>query len=323
MNPTRYSLIVGLFVFVGLGLIAGLILLFQRNINLAPTYTLLLKAPNVGLVIPNATVRMAGVPVGFVDRIELAPDGRSVNLYLEIFRKYAIHTDAQFLIEQVGFLGDQFVAIAPRSNSGRLLKEGDVVEADEPFNLQELARSAVGLIRRVDETVQKLNDAVSRVDQHLFSERTLTNLATTVENFRRVSERAFSAVENFDTVVQTNIPTIGLAMSNLVIFTQELNYVADDVRSIVSTNRDEISQSIQNLRSASEGMNTLITDAQAGRGLAGFLLREEDVKTQASLLLNNLTTLSSNLNKYGLLYKPKRERAPLANPPLYPGRTPF
>jgi hypothetical protein len=40
---------------------------------------------------------------------------------------------------------------------------------------------------------------------------------------------------------------------------------------------------------------------------------------QISLLVSNLTTLSSNLNKYGLLYKPKTVKKPTSDL-LYPGK---
>ena len=47
-----------------------------------------------------------------------------------------------------------------------------------------------------------------------------------------------------------------------------------------------------------------LADVEAGKGLAGGLLRDESLKTDMKSLMSNLTMLSSNLNKYGLLYKP-------------------
>ena len=75
---------------------------------------------------------------------------------------------------------------------------------------------------------------------------------------------------------------------------------------------------------ARRGDETLaMVDLQGGKGLAGFLLRDEQTKGQMAVLLTNLVTLSSNLNKYGLLYKPKPPRSRSASPdPQLGGRKP-
>ena len=44
-----------------------------------------------------------------------------------------------------GFLGDQYVAVTPVKNEGPVYASGDHAPAEEPFNLQEVARSAAGL----------------------------------------------------------------------------------------------------------------------------------------------------------------------------------
>jgi len=49
--------------------------------------------------------------------------------------------------------------------------------------------SAAGFIQRVDQTAEKLNDAISTCAMVL-NEQTLTNLSTAVVNMRVVSERA-------------------------------------------------------------------------------------------------------------------------------------
>ena len=51
--------------------------------------------------------------VGTVSGMQLAPDGKSVTIILRIYQDYQIHKDARFVIEQSGFLGDQYVAIMP------------------------------------------------------------------------------------------------------------------------------------------------------------------------------------------------------------------
>ena len=62
---------------------------------------------------------LAGVQVGSVSDIQLAEDGKSVTIILKIYKDYKIYHDARFVIEQSGFLGDQYVAIIPTANRRR------------------------------------------------------------------------------------------------------------------------------------------------------------------------------------------------------------
>src|SRR5215213_9372823 len=158
MSKTRLEWRVGLFVFIGLVVLGALLLQFSKGTTFfRPTYNLLLRAANVGGLKVKSSVFMAGVQVGTVSDIKLGPQGTNVTITLKIYKQFEIHTDARFLIEQAGFLGDQYVAILPTKNQGDIFHDNDTTEAEAPFNLQEVARSAGGFLQRVDETAKKLN----------------------------------------------------------------------------------------------------------------------------------------------------------------------
>src|SRR5690606_10269583 len=110
------------------------------------TYTLYVTASDVGGLKPNASVLMSGVQVGTVEGIALNPSGTNVTITLSIYRDYVIRDDAEFQIKQSGFLGDNFVSINPLQNRGKELGDHGRATALEPFNLQEVARSAAGFV---------------------------------------------------------------------------------------------------------------------------------------------------------------------------------
>ena len=122
MDKSRLEWKVGLFVFVGLVLLAVLLLQFSKGLTFFHPH---LRHPahtpsSVGGLKTRAQVLMSGVQVGTISRIQLAPDGKSVTLTLRIYQQYQIYKDARFVIEQSGFLGDQYVAILPTKNEGPL-----------------------------------------------------------------------------------------------------------------------------------------------------------------------------------------------------------
>ena len=278
MNESRFEWKVGLFVLICLLLVATLVVLFNKGFSLLPTYSLRLKAQNVGLLMPKAGVTMAGVRVGSVSRIELDPTGKTVTITLEILDKYQIHKDARFVIDQIGFLGDQFVSVIAGENKAGLLRPGDMVSIEEPFNLQEAARSANGLIQRVDKAVQRLTDTVAKIDEMLLSEATLTNLTASVTNFRRVTDHAMAAVGGFNQIVQSNALPVSFAISNFVLFSSELHESADALGEIVMTNRADLNAAVKNVRSAANSADHLLADAQAGHGIIGLLLKDDEIK---------------------------------------------
>jgi ABC-type transporter Mla subunit MlaD len=133
--------------FVGLVLLAVLLIQFSKGTSLFHgTYVLRLHASNVGGLKTRAKVLLAGVQVGSVSDIQLADDGKSVTILLKIYKRFKIYSDARFVIEQSGFLGDQYVAIVPTDNQVRFsTNNAPMCNCEPPFNLQEVARSAVRL----------------------------------------------------------------------------------------------------------------------------------------------------------------------------------
>src|SRR6266704_3409226 len=285
MSQKRLEWKVGLFVVACLVLLGLLVLNFSKGLTFfTPTYSLRLKTSNVGGIKKEAAVLVAGVPVGNVAGAELSADGRTVTVLLKIHSRYQIHGDAVFTIDSMGFLGDQYVAIIAGKNEAPVLKDGDEVICREPFNLQEVARSALGFIQRIDETARKLDSALTRV-------------------------------------VQTNAFPVSATASNLALFSRQLNDLAADLHQVLRTNKTDFAAAVKNIESSSEMMNSLLSELQAGKGLAGSVLKNEELSAGVSQLVSNLTVLSSNLNRHGLLWKPRRTEVKQPSP-LYPGRDP-
>ena len=110
MNQSRLQWRVGIFVFVGLVLLAGLLVrVASKGLTLfRPTYQILLQDETAGSLKVRAQVLMSGVQVGSVSDIRLAPSGKYVTITLRIYSEYKIYKSARFLIEQSGFLGDEY-----------------------------------------------------------------------------------------------------------------------------------------------------------------------------------------------------------------------
>jgi len=331
MNKSRLEWKVGLFVFIGLVLLAVLLLQFSKGLTFfRPHYDILLNATTVSGLKPRAQVLMSGVQVGTVSEIQLALDGKSVNITLRIYQQYQIYKDARFAIDASGFLGDQYVAILPTKNEGPTFGPvGGTAKAEAPLDMQEVARSAAGLLVHIDSAATNINNALNDARRTVLSAQALTNLSATIDNFHRASERSLAIVDSVNALVESNRPSITISVSNIFYFSDQVNQAALAVRQLVATNSPEINAAVKNVEASTATLKQLLDGVQQGKGLAGNLLENEQIATNLSQIVNNLSITTSNLNRLGLWgilwqHKPLRTNAPApAFTPLASPKNPF
>ncbi len=301
MEKSRLEIKVGLFIFIGLALLAVLLLQFSKSASLwRGTYELHLHAANVGGIKPRAGVLLAGVQIGTVHDIQLAPDDKSVTMILKIYSDYPIYHDAQFAIEQSGFLGDQFISINPTLNTLPKLTNGEIVECQSPFNIQQVARDASGFIQRIDQTARKLDASVTDLRSQVLNAETLENFGTSITNMKMFTEQALETVHDINAIVNTNGDQIGIAVSNVVFFSSQLTQLSDSARDTLATNSANLGQATRDLADTAATFKQLAADLQAGKGLAGTVLQNPELATNVQAIAANLAITSSNLNQHGL-----------------------
>jgi len=166
--------------------------------------------------------------------------------------------------------------------------------------LQEVARSAAGFLKSVDQTTKSLDDAIADVRRLLLNEQTLTNLATAVGNARMASERAVVAVDNINGLVTTNSQAVASAVSNVVVFSEQINQFAGGLKEVLATNSNELNASLKNINDSTVALKVMLQDVQSGKGLAGTVLRNDQLATNVNIIAANLTITTSNLNRLGL-----------------------
>jgi phospholipid/cholesterol/gamma-HCH transport system substrate-binding protein len=122
--------------FAIIALLGGAIMFFQ--LMQIPTtffgvgrYTVTVQLPHAGGLYPTGNVTYRGVQVGRVDDVRLTNTGAEAVLSMDS----AIHVPADLTAEvhSVSAIGEQYVALVPRSGKGPLLKDGDVIPADHTY----------------------------------------------------------------------------------------------------------------------------------------------------------------------------------------------
>ena len=292
---------VGLFLAISLVVTAVLVINFSKGTSpLTKIYTIHLTTKNVDGLVKNAVVMMAGVPVGKISAIHLNTDDYIVTLDAKIKAEYQILADAKFFIETAGFLGDKYIGVIPGDNKLPPLQNGATVVCQESFDLVRAARSATDLMDELKTVASQITNIVNRIDSKLLDEQTLTNLAAGLSNLREISAEASATIAAVNQLILTNTPPINDAIENVVTFSEQLKDAGTDLRSLISTNRVVIDESLANIKETTESLRNLVAAAEQGKGLAGKLFSDEELARNFSTLSSNLVDVSAKLNRGGL-----------------------
>jgi hypothetical protein len=109
--------------------------------------------------------------------------------------------------------------------------------------------------------------------------------------------------------LNTNTVSLSRSVTNFEAFTEKLNIVTLELHETVSTNRAELTAAMKNVGRASERADRILEQVEDGKGLAGTLLRNEQVAEYTKSTLSNLAVFTANLNEkglWGVIRKPKQ-----------------
>ena len=129
-NHSRLEISVGAFVAAGLAIVAYLaISLGNVHLLSRDRTTIVARFSSIGDLRKAAPVRIAGVNVGQVGKVQLADYVARIELLIDADVK--IPSDTIASIRTSGLLGESFISLSP-GGSDRLLRDGDAIVQTEP-----------------------------------------------------------------------------------------------------------------------------------------------------------------------------------------------
>jgi phospholipid/cholesterol/gamma-HCH transport system substrate-binding protein len=306
---TWTELRVGLFVLAGAVLLAVVIFYVTGTTGFGPKYRLRAFLPEVDGLTIGAPVRVDGVEVGNVERIEIAvpkpgeqtTKDRNIEIDLRVQSKFQtyIRSDSSAGLITEGLLGNRFVDI-DRGYVGRMLGNDDEIPGREERALKEVVERSADLMDSlssitkqasavltdvrngrgslgkfmVDQTAYNhLNNSLGNLD-HLMAgvqagKGTLGKLVVDDEMYNRVDSVA-SHVDNVLEAVQNQQGTLG--------------------KLIYDTGIHESAKRLI------DNSNAFFTDVRAGKGTLGKLVTDDSLFAQYKQVGENLSSATAKLN---------------------------
>lgn len=292
---------VGLFVFLGLLVLAALVVQFGRvGEGFKTYYPLTVRFPDASGLLKGSDVLLAGAKIGRVSGApQIVQSGIGVKVPLRIFDYVKIPEASKFIVGSSGLLGDRYVLVIPPAGEHRGAIAADaVVEGTRETGLDDLTRDGTLLIQDLRNTVQNINTTVTGVREGVFSGESMQNFRSSMEHLNQATGSLAESAKKVDGVVEKAKSAMESADATM----QSGKKAADDVQLAVADARKTI-----------QGATQIMREASGGKGLLATLLNNPEVS-------RNLEALISNLRSHGILfYRDSAAKAASAPSPA-PGR---
>jgi phospholipid/cholesterol/gamma-HCH transport system substrate-binding protein len=306
---TWTELRVGLFVLVGLSVLAAGIFYVTGAGTLGPKYRLITYLPEVSGLANGAPVRLDGVEVGNVESIKLAPrvpgKPRPKNKNIEVVMRVGKHyendilTDSAASLVTEGLLGNRYVNIS-LGVTGMPLKDGQEVPGSEEKAMKEVVERSADVLANLQVLSENIQDLITGVKQ---GKGSLGKLLTDEQAYNHLN----SILAKGDTMI-ANVQAGQGTLGKLVVSDEMYNKVdksLDNVNVIladVRTQKGTIGKLLYDpslydqAKQAFSNGNAMIGDVRAGKGTLGKLTTDDTLYTKLKETSDNIASASAKLN---------------------------
>lgn len=274
------------------------------------TRTVVAHFPRAISVYEGSDVRVLGVPVGTVTRVE--PTGTDVTVTMAYDDSVKLPADAKAVIIAPSVVGDRYVQLTPAySGTGEVLTDGAELSVDdtsEPLELDQiydsLDRLNVALGPRGANKTGALSDLLSVTADNFGGQG--TTFRQTIKDFSRLSatlsnnkEELFGSVQALEGFMQT------LADNDQTV--RQFNQSLADVSTMLAGEREELVSATRNLSVALTAVKGFVEENKdsLSRNITGINRVAKVLVRQRSALDEILHVAPTALNNLALTYNPQ------------------
>jgi len=186
---SKLELKVGIFVFMGLVILVGSVLLIGDFKTWTSGYNLKLTFNFINGVKIGAPVRFAGVDIGEVKEINFViPENTKetkVQILAWIRNNARMPVDSTVWVNTLGLLGEKYIEIMPGTNYTKILANNDEVVGVDPIAMHEVAQLARSIAGDLDDIIIKIKNKEGTVGKLLFDDEIYKQLDGLVTDLRK------------------------------------------------------------------------------------------------------------------------------------------
>jgi len=268
---------VGVFVIVGIALLVFMSLkVGGLRIGKSEGYTLYATFDSAAGIDPSASVKIAGVEVGRVEKITLT--GNKARIVLRMRPEVKVGKGFRATLKSTGLLGEKYIELIPGKGDGGTLRDGDYIRITaKPMDIENFMSSLADL--SVD--LKKISASIGNALGGPEGERSLKNIVGNMEeittNVNTIITRNDSRLENILSNLDRLTTTLNKSAPNITEGLQEsiknlntvLTETGSNLNALLGENRENVKASLDNLRAASEKLNEAMSRIDSAIKVAG------------------------------------------------------
>ncbi|MFH0790723.1 MAG: MlaD family protein [Candidatus Omnitrophota bacterium] len=187
-GKTKLELKVGIFVFIGFGILAVFVLSIGSFKTWTSAYQVNLIFNFVNGVKVGAPVRFAGVDVGVVKRIEFIAsenEGESkIQIVSSIKKSTKIPVDSTVWVNTLGLLGEKYIEIMPGHNYRHHLTTNQSLVGVDPLPMHDVFRLAKNIMDNLNDGIIKLKNKEGTMGKLLYDDSIYKELEGFISDIR-------------------------------------------------------------------------------------------------------------------------------------------
>lgn len=283
---------VGLFLLIGLAIIAVMVLVFGRvSGTMQKLYPITVEFPNASGLVKGCDVLISGARVGMVmEAPRLVDEHYAVAVELNVNEAVKIPRTSTFLIRTNGMLGDAYVDIVPPRNytEADYAKPGETITGSKLGGFDELTLKGGALMDRLNaEVVTKLGasldevkEATNNLNNRFLTDKNMKNVEETFANLKEASSAFTKTTKELDEVMkkaQDAIDSVKITMTTADASAAELKLALGDLRKMADTATKTV-----------DSAKGLINKAATGDGTFGRLVSDPQMAADLKALIANM-----------------------------------
>jgi phospholipid/cholesterol/gamma-HCH transport system substrate-binding protein len=306
---TWTELRVGLFVLVGLSVLAAGIFYVTGQQFLGPKYRLRTYLPEVAGLSTGAPVRLDGVEVGNVEKISIVPHtagkaqdkNRNIEVVMRIdkARQDDILTDSTASLVTEGLLGNRYVNIT-RGFTGTRVQADSEIKGTEEKAIKEVVERSADVLANLQVLSQNVQELIQGVQE---GKGTLGKLLTDDQAYTHLNS-ILAKSDSMVSDIRAGNGTLGKLVATDEMYTKvntgidNVNLILADVRAQKGTiGKLLYDPSLFNdAKEAIAGGNAMIKDARAGKGTLGKLATDDALYNKLRDASANIESATAKLN---------------------------
>jgi phospholipid/cholesterol/gamma-HCH transport system substrate-binding protein len=258
-----------------------------------------------------SAVRVAGVRVGKITKIDLRPDGKA-EVEMEIDKDVQLRANAKAHVANLGLLGEKYVELEPGSPNQPVIgeqKQGVTLPGTQPATIDQVTDQISAIATDVKAITESLRASIGTPN----GQAQLQDIVANVDNItKQVRDLIAANRMNVDATMANAQAITAQLKTQIPRLADSIERVANSMSGTVNENRADVHKTIENLktlsadlRTTSDNLGAITTQMRSGQGTVGKLLYSDETGNRLNTALasveSGVNELKNTLGRIGKL----------------------